>query len=60
MQNLEFDDYTDDDRKAHIAALEHLSRTCKRPELKGKVWLIVEKDRGMRAIPRGGTVLERA
>jgi Z1 domain len=46
--NLEFDDDTDDDRKAHIAALEHLSRTCKRPELKGKVWLMVEKDRGMR------------
>jgi Z1 domain len=46
--NLEFDDDTDDDRKAHIAALEHLSRTCKRPELKGKVWLMAEKDRGMR------------
>lgn len=46
--NLEFDDDTDDDRKAHVAALEHLSRTCRRPELKGKVWLMVEKDRGMR------------
>jgi hypothetical protein len=38
----------DDDRKAHIAALEHLSRTCKKPTEKGKVWLMVEKDRGMR------------
>jgi hypothetical protein len=46
--NLEFDDSTDDDRKAHIAALEHLSRASKRPKLKGKVWLMVEKDRGMR------------
>lgn len=46
--NLEFDDDTDDDRKAHVAALEHLSRTCRRPELKGKAWLMVEKDRGMR------------
>jgi Z1 domain-containing protein/type III restriction/modification enzyme restriction subunit len=46
--NLEFDADTDDDRKAHIAALEHLSRTCKKAELKGKVWLMVEKDRGMR------------
>jgi Z1 domain len=46
--NLEFDDDTDDDRKAHIAALEFLSRTSKMPELKGKVWLMVEKDRGMR------------
>ena len=27
--NLEFDDAIDDDREAHIAALEHLSRTCK-------------------------------
>jgi hypothetical protein len=46
--NLEFDDLMDDDRKAHIAALEHLSRTCKKPTEKGKVWLMVEKDRGMR------------
>jgi hypothetical protein len=46
--NLEFDENIDDDRKAHIAALEHLSRTSKKSELKGKVWLMVEKDRGMR------------
>jgi hypothetical protein len=46
--NLEFDDFMDDDRKAHIAALEHLSRACKKPAEKGKVWLMVEKDRGMR------------
>jgi len=46
--NLEFDDSTDDDRKAHIAALEHLSRACKKSSVKGKVWLMVEKDRGMR------------
>jgi len=58
--NLEFDDDTDDDRKAHIAALEHLSATCKRPELKGKVWLMVEKRSWDAPVPRGGTVLERA
>jgi hypothetical protein len=46
--NLEFDDSTDDDRKAHIAALEHLSKTSKNAELRGKAWLMVEKDRGMR------------
>lgn len=46
--NLEFDDAMDDDSKAHIAALEHLSRTCKKSELKGKVWLMVEKGREMR------------
>jgi len=45
--NLEFDDATDDDRKAHIAALEHLSRTCKKSHLKGKVWLLVAKDRNV-------------
>jgi hypothetical protein len=43
--NLEFGDETDDDRNAHIAALEHLARSCKKPELKGKVWLLVAKDR---------------
>jgi hypothetical protein len=45
--NLEFDDDTDDDRKAHIAAVEHLARTCKKPELKGKVWLLVARDRDL-------------
>jgi hypothetical protein len=43
--NLEFDDATDDDREAHIAALEHLSRTCKKAQFKGKVWLLTAKDR---------------
>ena len=46
--NLEFEDSTDDDREAHIAALEHLSRTCKKPELKDKVLLLVAKDRDVR------------
>ena len=46
-QNLEFDDSTDDDRKAHIAALEHLSRTCKNPDLKGRVWLLAATDRNV-------------
>ena len=43
--NLEFEDATDDDRKAHIAALEHLARTCKKTDVKGKVWLLIGKDR---------------
>jgi hypothetical protein len=43
--NLEFEPEADDDRGAHLAALEHLARTCKRPELKGKVWLLAAKDR---------------
>jgi hypothetical protein len=43
--NLEFEQEADDDRSAHIAALEHLARSCKKSELKGKVWLLVAKDR---------------
>lgn len=43
--NLEFDDDTDDDREAHIAALEHLSRSCKKPDLRGKVFLLAARDR---------------
>jgi len=46
--NLEFDDSTNDDREAHIAALEHLSRACTKPGLKGKVWLLAAKDRDVR------------
>ncbi|MEX1185611.1 MAG: Z1 domain-containing protein [Gemmatimonadaceae bacterium] len=45
--NLEFDDSNDDDREAHIAALEHLSRTTKNASLKGKVWLLVARDRNV-------------
>jgi hypothetical protein len=44
--NLEFpDETTDDDRQAHIVALEHLARSCSKPKLKGKVWLLAAKDR---------------
>jgi hypothetical protein len=43
--NLEFDDLEDDERRAHIAALEHLSRTSKDVKNRGKVWLFGAKDR---------------
>lgn len=45
--NLEFDDSIDDDddRQAHIVALQHLSQTCKILQLKNKVWLLAAKDR---------------
>lgn len=46
-ENLEFDDSTDDDRQAHIVALEHLSRTCSKSDLTGKVWLLTAKDRNV-------------
>lgn len=46
--NLEFsDESTDDDRQAHIVALEHLSRTTTNSSLKGKVWLMAAKDRNV-------------
>jgi hypothetical protein len=45
--NLEFDDGTEDDREAHIAAIEHLSRCCKKAQLKAKVWLLVATDRNV-------------
>jgi hypothetical protein len=45
--NMEFNDNTQDDREAHVAALEHLSRTCKKANLKGKVWLLVARDRNV-------------
>jgi hypothetical protein len=46
--NLEFEDENDDDRKAHLAALEHLSRTCTNPALRGKVIFLTAKDRNIR------------
>lgn len=47
--NLEFEEAGDDSRKAHLAALEHLSRTSKNPELQNNVWLLTAADRN---IPR--------
>jgi hypothetical protein len=53
--NLEFDNSAEDDREAHIVALEHLSKICKKSDLKGKVWLIVARDdRGIRRYREGG------
>jgi hypothetical protein len=45
--NLEFDDSTDDDRQAHIAALEHLSLTRNSANRKGKLWLLAARDRNV-------------
>jgi hypothetical protein len=44
-ENLEFPDSNNDDRQAHIVALEHLSRTTANPKMKGKVWLITATGR---------------
>ena len=43
--NLEFDDPGDNSRKAHLAALEHLSRSSKNPQLQNHVWLVTARDR---------------
>lgn len=51
-ENLEFDDGGDDLREAHLAALQHLTRTSKKPDLQGKVWLLAARDRTSSAIPR--------
>jgi hypothetical protein len=47
-KNLVFEDDGDDDRVAHIAALEHLSRMCREEKLRGKVWLLAARDRNVR------------
>lgn len=47
FRNLEFDDSGDDDRKAHLAALEHLSKTSGKLALKGKVLLLTARDRNV-------------
>jgi hypothetical protein len=46
--NIEFEDQSDDDRKAHIVALQHLASTCKNAAFKGKVWLLAARERGVR------------
>ena len=46
-RNLDFSDSTDDDRQAHLVALEHLSRICQKPSLKGKVWLLTATERNV-------------
>lgn len=45
--NLEFDDSTDDDRQAHVVAIQHLSSISSRSDLKGKVWLLAAADRNV-------------
>lgn len=46
--NFDFDDSTKDDREAHIAALEHLSRSSGNPDSKGKVMLLIGRNRNVR------------
>jgi hypothetical protein len=43
--NIVFDESGNDDREAHIAALEHLSKSSKNKNLNGKVWVVTATDR---------------
>lgn len=43
--NFVFDETLEDERRAHFAALEHLSRTSENKALRGKVWLFGARDR---------------
>lgn len=45
--NLEFEEAGDDSRKAHLAALEHLSRTTKNHDQQSKVWLLTATGRNI-------------
>jgi hypothetical protein len=45
--NLEFEEAGDDSRKAHLAALEHLSRTTKSLDEQNKVWLLTVTGRNI-------------
>ncbi len=45
--NLEYPSSADDDRKAHLAVLEHLSHSSRNPEKRGKVLLLTARDRNV-------------
>lgn len=52
--NLESEDEDHDDRKAHVAALEHLSKLAVDPSVRGNVLLIAAADRDVVRIREGG------
>jgi hypothetical protein len=52
--NLQFEEGVDDSRKAHLAALEHLSRTTPTAEFQGKVWLLTATGRNLTRYRDGG------
>lgn len=53
-KNLEFDEEDDDERKAHLAVLEHLSKQAQDPKAKGKVYLLAASDRDVVRIRQDG------
>lgn len=53
-ENLEFEEDQEDERKAHVAVLEHLSRQSKDENLRNKVFLITASDRDVVRVREGG------
>lgn len=53
-ESLVFEDDTDDERRAYVAALEHLSRTSSDTEIRNSVWLIVATERRVTRYRAGG------
>lgn len=52
--NLEFDEDDEDDRKAHVAVLEHLSKQSKDEKLRNQVFLITASKRDVVRVRQGG------
>jgi Z1 domain len=52
--NLEFEHEGDDERKALIAALEHLSKTASEPSARGRVFLMAASNRDVARFREGG------
>jgi hypothetical protein len=53
-ENLVFDEEHEDERRAHIAALEHLSKQSKDSQYKGQVFLIAASNRDVRRMRSEG------
>ncbi|HSY64603.1 MAG TPA: Z1 domain-containing protein [Terriglobales bacterium] len=52
--NLEFDEDEEDERDAHIAVLEHLSKQSKDEKLRNQVFLITASERDVARVREGG------
>lgn len=53
-ENLEFDEDQEDERKAHVAVLEHLSKQSKDEKHRNKVFLIAASNRDVVRVREGG------
>jgi hypothetical protein len=53
-ENLVFEDEADDERKAHMAALRHLSDHSLNKSAQGKVWLLAARDRNVKRYRESG------